>query len=76
MTFVGHANDFKTKAENVTLSIARAKSFNEYAKKSGVDIKQIKNFNSPKGVGEANPIAGNQKAIGRAFNRRVDLTVM
>ncbi len=76
LTFVGHANDFKTKAENVTLSIARAKSFNEYAKKSGVDIKQIKNFNSPKGVGEANPIAGNQKAIGRAFNRRVDLTVM
>ena len=76
LAFVGHANDFKTKDKNVTLSIARAKSFNQLAKNRGVDVKQIKNFNSPKGVGEANPIAGNQKAIGRAFNRRVDLTVL
>ncbi|MFT5821029.1 MAG: outer membrane protein OmpA-like peptidoglycan-associated protein [Crocinitomix sp.] len=75
LSFVGHANDHKTKAENLKLSIERAKNFNKYAKSKGVDIKQIKNFNKPKGEGEANPIAGSKNGIGRAFNRRVDLTV-
>jgi outer membrane protein OmpA-like peptidoglycan-associated protein len=56
---------------NLKLSNKRAASVADYLKKLGVDAQRISN----KGYGEANPIADNSNAEGRAKNRRVELHI-
>lgn len=75
VSFTGYANDFASKTKDLALSKTRAGKFNEFALSEGIKRGQITNLKSPHGKGNVNPIAGNKNALGRAFNRRVDLKI-
>jgi len=60
-----------SEAYNLKLSNQRAASVADYLKGFGIDAQRI----SSKGYGEANPVADNGTAEGRAKNRRVELHV-
>jgi OOP family OmpA-OmpF porin len=51
------------------LSVRRAKSVDDYLVLQGLAESRV----SYRGVGEAQPIADNETAAGRALNRRVEL---
>lgn len=76
IAFIGYANDSKKEADNIKLSKARAGEFNKFAQSMGITPAQIVKLNNPEGKGSANPIAGEKNAIGRAFNRRVELKII
>ena len=59
-------------AYNLSLSQKRAESVMSYLVSKGVNPEQL----TAKGYGEANPIASNDTAEGRAENRRVELVVV
>ncbi len=56
--------------KNLTLSQQRAQSVSSYLLSLGVSPSQIK---SVEGFGEANPVADNSTAAGKALNRRVEV---
>lgn len=65
----GHTDSVGTDAYNLKLSMRRAESVKSYLVSKGISAKRIK----VEGFGEANPVASNATADGRAQNRRVEL---
>ncbi|MBQ9223581.1 MAG: OmpA family protein [Prevotella sp.] len=57
-------------AKNQTLSLQRAQAVQNYLLGQNVSARQIK---SVEGLGEANPVADNSTAAGKAQNRRVEV---
>ena len=57
-------------AKNQTLSLQRAQAVQNYLLGQRVNASQIK---SVEGLGEANPVADNSTAAGKAQNRRVEV---
>jgi len=66
----GHTDSMNTDAYNLKLSRARSAAVCEYLVDKGVASSRLKE----KGHGESSPIANNATAVGRATNRRVELT--
>jgi OmpA-OmpF porin, OOP family len=69
---VGHTDNVGTDAYNLALGHRRATVVKAYL--SGQGIPSVKIYTDSKG--EANPIASNKTAEGRAKNRRVDIEVI
>lgn len=68
---VGHADATGSAEYNQKLSEERAQTISDKLEQLGVDSAQI----SFKGVGESSPIASNDDNLGRAKNRRVEITI-
>jgi OOP family OmpA-OmpF porin len=68
---VGYTDSVGTDAYNQQLSIRRANAVKDYMVSEGVDPGII----DAKGMGEADPVASNKTAAGRAENRRVEISV-
>ncbi len=68
----GHTDSASSDAHNLDLSQRRAKAVMDYFVGKGVEAERL----SAKGYGEANPIADNATAAGRAENRRVELRAL
>jgi outer membrane protein OmpA-like peptidoglycan-associated protein len=69
VTIVGHTDNVGGDALNDRLSLDRASSVREYLQTRGIDPSRI----LVNGRGEAQPIASNDTAQGRAENRRVEV---
>ena len=67
----GHTDSVGADAYNQGLSERRAAAVKDYLVGKGVDSSRL----STAGYGEANPIASNDTADGRALNRRVELNL-
>ncbi len=67
----GHTDSVGAEAYNLSLSERRAASVKDYLVGKGVDASRL----TTQGYGEANPIASNDTADGRALNRRVELNL-
>jgi len=65
----GHTDNTGSAAANLRLSQARANAVRDYLIGKGVDAGRM----TARGYGQANPIASNATATGRAANRRVEL---
>lgn len=65
----GHTDNTGSRATNMRLSFARARSVERFLEASGVPLSQV----TAKGFGPDVPIASNQTVEGRAQNRRVEL---
>ncbi len=65
----GHTDNTGSRAANLRLSIARARTVETFLEANGVPRTQV----TSKGFGSAVPIAPNTTAAGRAENRRVEL---
>ena len=65
----GHTDSYGSNATNLKLSQARVDAVKAYLMRKGVDSSRIE----ATGYGEAQPIATNKTAVGRAQNRRVTL---
>jgi outer membrane protein OmpA-like peptidoglycan-associated protein len=68
----GHTDDRADDAYNQVLSERRAKAVMDYFVSKGVAADNL----SAKGYGEAQPVADNGTAAGRAQNRRVELRIL
>lgn len=68
---VGHTDSTGTPAYNQGLSQRRAGAVSAELIGKGVSAGRIQSF----GVGETQPIADNSTAVGKAANRRVDITI-
>jgi outer membrane protein OmpA-like peptidoglycan-associated protein len=68
----GYTDNVGKPADNLLLSVNRAKSVVTYLQSKGIDPKRL----SGKGFGEANPITPNTTEEGRAQNRRTELSVL
>ena len=66
---VGHTDSQGSVASNDALSLARANSVRRHLEAKGVAADRIEVL----GRGERDPLAGNDKAYGRALNRRVEI---
>ena len=66
---VGHTDSQGSVASNDTLSLARANSVRRHLEGKGVAADRIEVL----GRGERDPLVGNDKAYGRALNRRVEI---
>lgn len=66
----GYTDSLGTRRYNQSLSSRRARAVVAYFKKIGVDMSQIQSH----AYGERHPDATNQKSMGRAFNRRVEVS--
>jgi outer membrane protein OmpA-like peptidoglycan-associated protein len=69
VTVVGHTDNVGGETLNNSLSLERAASVREYLRLRGVDPGRI----LVNGRGEAEPLASNDTAVGRAQNRRVEM---
>ncbi|BAO79860.1 outer membrane protein [Serpentinimonas raichei] len=69
---VGHTDSMGSEAHNQRLSLRRAEAVKAYLVNQGVSAERIRT----EGRGEAQPVASNDTAQGRAQNRRVDITVV
>ena len=69
---MGHTDSIGTEAYNLKLSERRAQAVKAYLVSKGIDASRIYS----EGKGEAQPIASNKTAEGRAKNRRVDIEVV
>jgi outer membrane protein OmpA-like peptidoglycan-associated protein len=65
----GHTDSRGTRAKNLRLSLARARTVETFLEANGVPPTQV----TAKGFGPDVPIASNKTAVGRAKNRRVEL---
>jgi len=68
----GHSDDVGDASLNIGLSMRRAQTVRNYLIGYGVDQSRL----THKGYGEAQPIADNSTANGRATNRRVELRLV
>jgi outer membrane protein OmpA-like peptidoglycan-associated protein len=68
----GYTDNVGKPADNLKLSINRTKSVITYLQKKGIDIKRL----TGKGFGETKPIASNNTELGRAQNRRTEISVI
>ncbi|MGB7931893.1 MAG: OmpA family protein [Gammaproteobacteria bacterium] len=68
---VGHTDSIGTEEYNQELSVRRANAVKEFMVSEGIDPGII----DVKGMGEADPVASNATAEGRAQNRRVEISV-
>jgi OOP family OmpA-OmpF porin len=68
---VGHTDSIGTEEYNQELSVRRANAVKEFMVSEGIDPGII----DVKGMGEADPVASNSTAEGRAQNRRVEISV-
>ena len=66
---VGHTDSQGSEASNDALSLARANSVRRHLEGKGVAANRIEVL----GRGERDPLVGNDKAYGRALNRRVEI---
>lgn len=71
LTISGHTDNTGNENHNLNLSTRRAESVAEYLVNKGVDDARI----MFKGLGSAQPIAGNDTAEGRSKNRRVEILI-
>jgi len=69
---VGHTDSVGADTYNQKLSIRRAEAVKSYLVGKGVDEKRV----YTEGKGEAQPVATNKTAAGRAQNRRVEIEVV
>ncbi len=69
---VGHTDSIGTEAYNQKLSVRRAEAVKAYLVSKGIDKSRV----YTEGKGEAQPIASNSTAAGRAKNRRVEIEVV
>jgi OmpA-OmpF porin, OOP family len=65
----GHTDNIGSRAVNMRLSLARARTVETFLEANGVPLRQV----SSKGFGPDVPITSNKTAAGRAKNRRVEL---
>jgi outer membrane protein OmpA-like peptidoglycan-associated protein len=65
----GHTDNTGSRAANLRLSLARARTVETFLEANGVPPRQV----TSKGFGPDVPIASNKTAAGRAMNRRVEL---
>jgi hypothetical protein len=65
----GHTDNTGSRAANLRLSLARARTVETFLEANGVPARQV----SSKGFGPDVPVASNKTAAGRAKNRRVEL---
>jgi outer membrane protein OmpA-like peptidoglycan-associated protein len=70
LTIEGHTDAIGADAQNQTLSEKRAEAVKAYLVAGGIDTGRLKSA----GFGESKPVAGNATELGRAQNRRVELT--
>ncbi|MFN0081663.1 MAG: OmpA family protein [Ferruginibacter sp.] len=68
----GYTDNVGKPADNLLLSVNRAKAVVSYLQSKGIDAKRL----SGKGFGEAKPIDTNTTEEGRANNRRTELSVL
>lgn len=68
----GHTDNVGKPADNLTLSVNRAKSVVQYLVSKGIAANRL----IPKGYGEAKPVADNNTEEGRARNRRTEMKVI
>ena len=68
---VGYTDSIGTEEYNQELSVRRANAVKEFMVSEGIDPGII----DVKGMGEADPVASNSTAEGRAQNRRVEISV-
>jgi OOP family OmpA-OmpF porin len=68
---VGYTDSVGTEEYNQELSVRRANAVKDYMVSEGIDPGII----DVKGMGEADPVASNATAEGRAENRRVEISV-
>lgn len=68
---VGYTDSVGTEEYNQELSVRRANAVKEYMVSEGIDPGII----DVKGMGEAEPVASNDTAEGRAQNRRVEISI-
>jgi outer membrane protein OmpA-like peptidoglycan-associated protein len=71
LLIVGHTDSVGTDSYNLTLSQRRAESAAAYLASQGVDRARL----SSKGLGETEPVAGNDTDAGRGKNRRVEVAI-
>ncbi len=69
MEVVGHTDDLASETYNLKLSEKRAAAVKDWLERNGVNANRI----TAKGMGKAQPIAGNNTEEGRAQNRRVEV---
>ena len=69
---VGYTDSVGTEEYNQELSVRRANAVKDYMVSEGIDPGLI----NVKGMGEADPVASNATAAGRAENRRVEISVV
>ena len=68
----GYTDNVGKPADNLLLSVNRAKAVVTYLQSKGIDGKRLVG----KGFGEANPIASNNVETGKSQNRRTELSVI
>ncbi len=68
----GYTDSTGSKAFNQALSEKRAAAVKDHLVKNGIDAARIRSA----GHGDANPVADNSTAKGRAENRRVDISIV
>jgi outer membrane protein OmpA-like peptidoglycan-associated protein/tetratricopeptide (TPR) repeat protein len=68
----GHTDNVGKDADNLVLSVNRAKSVTAYLLGKGVDAKRL----TSKGYGATKPIAPNDTERGKSLNRRTELNVI
>lgn len=72
VAIVGHTDNSGNKAENLKLSKARAQSVFDYFVAAGLAPERF----TVSGKGDAEPVADNETAAGRALNRRTELVLL
>ena len=70
---IGHTDNTGNSNTNLDLSKGRAKSVVQYLKDKGIDNKR---FQVVDGMGDTQPIADNTTSVGKAKNRRVQVTFL
>jgi outer membrane protein OmpA-like peptidoglycan-associated protein len=68
----GHTDDVGTREANLDLSARRAESVRQWLITKGIDPSRI----TTRGAGPDEPIESNEKAAGRAKNRRIEFKVL
>lgn len=72
ITITGHTDSSGSEAINKPLSLARAIAVRDYLVRAGIDSALILS----RGVSSSEPIATNATAVGRASNRRVEVSIV